>query len=47
MNELLTDLLELSRIGRKRHPPEKISFESLVNEVIETTHGRLQAGGLL
>ena len=47
MNELLTDLLELSRIGRKMNAPEMISFESLVNEVIETTHGRLQAGGVI
>ncbi len=44
MNELLNDLLELSRIGRKMNAPEMISFVSLVNEVIETTHGRLQAG---
>ena len=44
MNELLTDLLELSRIGRKMNAPEMILFDSLVNEVIETTNGRLQAG---
>ena len=46
MNELLTDLLELSRIGRKMNVPEMISFEFLVNEVIETMNGRLQAGGV-
>ncbi|HVF26382.1 MAG TPA: PAS domain S-box protein, partial [Anaerolineales bacterium] len=44
MNELLTDLLELSRIGRKMNAPEMILFDSLVNEVIETTNGRLQEG---
>ena len=44
MNELLTDLLELSRIGRKMNAPEMILFDSLVNEVIEATNGRLQAG---
>ena len=42
MNELLTDLLELSRIGRKMNAPEMISFESLVNEVIEITNWRLR-----
>ena len=46
MNELLTDLLELSRIGRKMNTPEIISFEFLVNEAIETMNGRLQAGGV-
>ena len=42
MHELLTDLLELSRIGRKMNAPEMISFESLVNEVIEIMNGRLR-----
>lgn len=42
MNELLTDLLELSRIGRKMNAPEMISSESLVNEVIEIMNGRLR-----
>ncbi len=46
MNELLTDLLELSRIGRKMNAPEMISFESLVNEVIEIINGRLQEHGV-
>ena len=42
MHELLTDLLELSRIGRKMNAPEMISSESLVNEVIEIMNGRLR-----
>ena len=46
MNELLTDLLELSRIGRKMNAPEMISFEPLVNEVIELTDGRLHERGI-
>jgi signal transduction histidine kinase len=46
MHELLTDLLELSRIGRKMNAPEMISFESLVNEVIEIMNGRLRERGV-
>lgn len=42
MHELLTDLLELSRIGRMMNAPEIISFEALVNEVIEITNGLLR-----
>jgi PAS domain S-box-containing protein len=46
MHELLTDLLELSRIGRKMNAPEMISSESLVNEVIEIMNGRLRERGV-
>ncbi|HET9905146.1 MAG TPA: PAS domain S-box protein [Anaerolineales bacterium] len=46
MHELLTDLLELSRIGRLMNPPEMILFQSLVAEAIALTEGRLQERGI-
>lgn len=46
MEQLLRDLLEISRIGRLIHPPEDIPFESLVKEALELVHGRLEAGGI-
>ena len=42
MQGLLKDLLELSRIGRMMNEPQVVSFDSLVNEAIELTEGRLQ-----
>ena len=42
MYDLLSDLLELSRIGRMMNEPEDISFNELVSEAIEMTEGRLQ-----
>jgi PAS domain S-box-containing protein len=41
MQQLLNELLELSRIGRLMNPPEEMPFESLVSEALELTHGRL------
>lgn len=46
MNELLTDLLELSRIGRLMNSPEAVSFQPLVKEAIGLTEGRLQERGI-
>lgn len=46
MHELLTDLLELSRIGRLMNAPEMVSFELLVKEAVELVDGRLQARGI-
>ncbi|MEP7135234.1 MAG: ATP-binding protein [Chloroflexota bacterium] len=43
MQDLLNDLLELSRIGRMLNSPEPIAFGTLVNEAIELLQGRLQA----
>lgn len=47
MEQLLRDLLELSRIGRLMNPPVQASFESLVREALELTHGRLEAGQVM
>lgn len=46
MYALLTDLLELSRIGRLMNAPETVSFEQLVTEVIELSEGRLHERGI-
>ena len=46
MHALLSDLLELSRIGRMMNEPENISFNELVNEALQLTEGRLQEHGV-
>ena len=46
MHELLTDLLELSRIGRLMNAPEMVSFESLVKDAIEIMNGPLCERGI-
>lgn len=46
MHHLLTDLLELSRVGRLMNAPEVVSFQALVAEAIELTEGRRQARGI-
>lgn len=46
MHNLLTDLLELSRIGRMVNPSEVIPFQDLVDDTLELVHGILEAGGV-
>jgi PAS domain S-box-containing protein len=46
MQDLLRDLLDLSRIGRMMNPPELVSFDELVNEALELTEGRLHERGV-
>jgi len=46
MHRLLTELLELSRIGRMVNAPTPISFESLAKEALELVHGRLEMRGV-
>lgn len=41
MNNLLKDLLELSRVGRLMNPPVTVSFGELVHEALELVRGRL------
>jgi PAS domain S-box-containing protein len=43
MEQLLKELLELSRIGRLVNPSENIRFEELVNDALEIVHGQLEA----
>ena len=41
MQDLLNDLLKLSRIGRLMNPPEDVPFEEIVNEAVEHVQGHL------
>ncbi len=41
MQTLLSELLELSRVGRLTNPYQFIPFEELVKEALEIVHGRL------
>ena len=46
MQTLLSDLLELSRIGRMVNAPQSIPFEELINEAREIVHGQLEANAV-
>jgi signal transduction histidine kinase len=46
MQNLLNDLLELSRIGRLNNKSELISMNELINDVLELLHGRIHAGNV-
>ncbi|GEM_PF-2999203 len=46
MQNLLSDLLELSRIGRVMNPPQQVSFDLLVREALELVQGRLRKSGV-
>lgn len=43
MQRLLSELLELSRIGRLMNPPENIAFGEIVQEALRLVEGRLKA----
>ena len=42
MDQLLRDLLELSRIGRLVNPPEKVPLEELAREALELVGGQIK-----
>ena len=46
MQDLLKDLLDLSRIGRMMNESEVVSFDALVIEALELTEGRLRERGV-
>lgn len=46
MDQLLKDLLELSRIGHVMAPAEAVPFETLAREAEAVVHGRLAARGV-
>ncbi len=46
MQELLADVLELSRIGRFVSPPEKTSFSTIAHEAVELLAGPLAERGV-
>ncbi|HSG45085.1 MAG TPA: ATP-binding protein, partial [Anaerolineales bacterium] len=43
MDELLTDLLELSRIGRLTNPPEEIDTVQMIQDAIESVDARIRS----
>ncbi|MGZ9222575.1 MAG: PAS domain S-box protein, partial [Anaerolineales bacterium] len=43
MHALLTELLELSRVGRMMNEPEYIPFLDLVNDALDIVHGQLES----
>jgi PAS domain S-box-containing protein len=43
MQQLLSDLLELSRIGRQVNPSQQVEFRDLVREAVAIVQGRLDA----
>lgn len=45
MQQLLADLLEISRIGRLVNPPEKVSLNELAKEAVELLHGQIKESG--
>jgi PAS domain S-box-containing protein len=47
MQRLLSELLELSRIGRMMNEPQGIPFEALVKDALEIVQGRLEMRGVL
>lgn len=46
MDNLLRDVLELSRIGRLVNKPQEMPFEDLAYEAVEIVHGRIQGYGI-
>ncbi len=46
MDRLLTDALELSRIGKAVNPPEEASFEEIVAEALDQTEETVRAKGI-
>ncbi|MBN2393959.1 MAG: PAS domain S-box protein [Anaerolineae bacterium] len=46
MQRLLSELLELSRIGRLMNPPEEVAFEAIAREAIALVQGRITARGV-
>ncbi len=46
MDQLLKELLELSRIGRLMNPPELVPFEGLAREALVIVHGQLETRGV-
>ena len=47
MHNLLTDLLELSRIGRIQNPPEEVDLNQVINEAVESLDARLRSKNVI
>jgi PAS domain S-box-containing protein len=46
MSQLLDELLNLARIGRKSNPAVRVTFQELTQEVVGLVAGRISAGGV-
>jgi signal transduction histidine kinase len=46
MDHLLSDTLELSRIGRIANPPENVPFGEMVKEALDQTAEKLRSSGI-
>jgi PAS domain S-box-containing protein len=46
MQRLLSELLELSRIGRLMNPPQAMPFEAIVREAVGLVRGRIEVRGV-
>ena len=46
MHRLLSELLELSRIGRVINEPHHVQFEEIVRDAMEIVHGRFEKKGI-
>lgn len=46
MQQLLNELLELSRVGRLRNAPGYVPFEELIREAVALVQGRIMEGGV-
>jgi len=46
MNRLLSELLELSRIGRLMNAPQPVAMEEIVKDALNIVHGRIQSRGI-
>ena len=46
MQRLLSELLELSRIGRMMNAPQMVAFEDLIGEAMAIVHGQLEESGI-
>lgn len=46
MDHLLSETLELSRIGRVTNPPENVSFEEIVKEALQQISERVRTSGI-
>ena len=46
MHRLLTELLELSRIGRMMNPPVSVPMNELIQDALDTVHGQIEKGGI-
>jgi PAS domain S-box-containing protein len=45
MGQLLDELLNLARVGRKSNPAERVTFKELAQEVVRLVAGRISTGG--